>query len=430
MIGLIISLKIMYRSLRHNKYFCPVMGGIAFLIANVGFAQSPSSQPDWVEITISLRDGRYYEAEQLARQVEAAFGEPFDRLKLHDPVLELTPAERAGLILLAGSSWGRERFRVEITDEYLKLSIRRDANHDGRKLRRHILDSLGLSPPKKSYQLILPDPWKPERTTIVLVHGLESSHRSFDQFADAWRGLGWQIGFYIYPNDGPISDSGQFLSKRLKDVNRKQPKARFIIIATSMGGLVSRYCLEMPGMDPGNVTELFMLATPNHGSLLAWGQPLLELLKIVNDNETSLYSAFFDGMGEAGEDLMPDSAFLQELNAQPRNPKVTYHLALADRAFVVPGQWTDLVQDIRQRLNRQRKKTRNGKLLRLLDDLDEVQTGLGDGAVALKRGRLRGVKDTRVFHRRHLDINRVDVPDRPQDDPIIAWILQSIGNQP
>jgi len=41
-----------------------------------------------------------------------------------------------------------------------------------------------------------------------------------------------------------------------------------------------------------------------------------------------------------------------------------------------------------------------------LADLDEVIDGRGDGVVALKRGRLKGVKDTVVRHFSHLSFNQ------------------------
>lgn len=405
-----------------------VCGTLAFTVAGLG--QSPTTQPDWVRIDIELRNGRYFDADQLNRQIKSAFGGSSDPSWLKNRVLELTPAERAGLVLFAGSSWGRDRLRVDITIDRITLAIRRDAGPEGRRLRRELLNRLGLTPPEQAYRLILPDSWDPRQRTILLIHGLESSPQAFDQFAAAWTRLDWQVGFYTYPNDGPIARAGHVLSKRLGDVARLHPNARFVVIATSMGGLVARHCLETPGLDPGNVNDLVMLGTPNHGSLLAWGHPLFELFKAAVDRDISIGSTLFDGLGEAGEDLMPDSRFLRELNGRSRNPRVKYHLALGDQALFTPEEWNAVRQDIRRRLERQTDHSDRNELLKILDRLDEVQTGRGDGAVALSRGRLDGVKNTRVFHRWHLDIDRVDHPDRPNDDPVIEWILNFLEAEP
>ena len=70
---------------------------------------------------------------------------------------------------------------------------------------------------------------------------------------------------FDYPNDGPIAWSGDRLSDDLKALSAPNPGLRMVIVAHSMGGLVSRYCLETPGKQPSCVTDLFTLGTPHHG---------------------------------------------------------------------------------------------------------------------------------------------------------------------
>ena len=53
------------------------------------------------------------------------------------------------------------------------------------------------------------------------------------------------------------------------------------------------------------------------------------------------------------------------------------------------------------------------RLRQVLDDLDELVDGRGDGVVAIKRGRLTGVSDTRVMAFGHVAVTR-----EPRDDVV------------
>ncbi len=119
--------------------------------------------------------------------------------------------------------------------------------------------------------LHLPDDFHPSARTILLIHGLESHAGQFDRFQQACRKWGVQTLVFDYPNDGPIAWAGDRLSDDLKALSARNPRLRVVIVAHSMGGLVSRYCLETPGKLPGCVTDLFTLGTPHAGSALSGG---------------------------------------------------------------------------------------------------------------------------------------------------------------
>ena len=96
---------------------------------------------------------------------------------------------------------------------------------------------------------------------------------------------------------------------------------------------LARAVAENPALDPGNVTRLLMVATPNQGSRMAEytvGADLWEFLVRRRDGSLTkrLYASVEDGLGEAAEDLQPDSDFLRTLNARKRNPKIQYTLFL------------------------------------------------------------------------------------------------------
>jgi hypothetical protein len=102
-----------------------------------------------------------------------------------------------------------------------------------------------------------------------------------------------------------------------------------------------------------------------------------------------------DGLNEARADLQPDSRFLRELNARPRNPAVRYSLILGTGGPMAPEQ----VADIRRRAAATLSDSRTGRLVlpkveEFLAGLEEWESGKGDGTVAVARGRLEGVDDT------------------------------------
>ncbi|MGH8138632.1 MAG: lipase family alpha/beta hydrolase [Steroidobacteraceae bacterium] len=74
------------------------------------------------------------------------------------------------------------------------------------------------------------------------------------------RGHGFAPVFYDYDWRLGIDDLGLAFAQRL----RAEPASRVMIVAHSMGGLVSRAALTQPGME--KVARLILLGTPNFGS--------------------------------------------------------------------------------------------------------------------------------------------------------------------
>jgi hypothetical protein len=96
---------------------------------------------------------------------------------------------------------------------------------------------------------------------------------------------------------------------------------------------------------------------------------------------------------------------LNDLNARPRNPRVQYSIFLGTSARFNEAQlaW------IRDSLCNQLVKLPGGEggakhLEAILNDIDELVEGKGDGVVAVKRGRLDGVSDTLVMPFGHLAV--------------------------
>jgi len=174
---------------------------------------------------------------------------------------------------------------------------------------------------------------------------------------------------------------------------------------------VARAVVEDPKLNPGNVDRLIMISPPNHGSVLAefgFGLDLFEsvLHEDRRDRARWAAAAIEDGLASAQTDLQPGSPFLTALNARPRNSDVRYTIILGDVAELTPEELI-AARRVLARAGASNRWVRffGSRVDAWLADLDEVIDGRGDGVVALKRGRLAGVKDTVVRRFGHLSFN-------------------------
>lgn len=248
------------------------------------------------------------------------------------------------------------------------------------------------------------------KALVIIVHGYQSTPERLDSFLEDVRGLGLPAGVLRYPNDQPVEQTAAMLARELADVSKRQPERAVALVATSMGGLVARAVVEDPKRDPGNVRQLILVGTPNHGSQLAHFGFALELWEHLSVKEKRepverFYRAVEDGLGEARADLRPGSAFLRALNDRPRNPRVRYSLLLGSGALL-PESALELARVSIRRAGERNRFVRffGAKVDTYLADLDEVVAGKGDGAVAIKRGRLAGVADTVILPFDHLSM--------------------------
>jgi pimeloyl-ACP methyl ester carboxylesterase len=214
----------------------------------------------------------------------------------------------------------------------------------------------------------------------------------------------------VYPNDHTIGESARLLSRELRRFAGRYPDRRVALVCHSMGGLVARACIEDRSLDPGNVERLIMIAPPTHGTVVAHfavGTDLYEHWITRKDGGPwrRVRDSIIDGLGEAADDLRPNSEFLTELNCRPRNPQVRYSLFLGTGARLSDAQ----VVWIRDRFCESLAKVpgadaRAERLAHILEDVDELVEGKGDGIVAVKRGRLDGVADTVVMPFGHMAV--------------------------
>jgi pimeloyl-ACP methyl ester carboxylesterase len=249
-----------------------------------------------------------------------------------------------------------------------------------------------------------------EQGVVILVHGFNSTPAQNVALMKPICEAEFPCGTFAYPNDHTISSSAQLLSSELRRFKAQYPGRKIILVCHSMGSLVARTCLEDPRYDPGNVTRLIMIAPPTHGSMIAHfavGTDVWEhwIARRKGGPWRRVRDSIIDGLGEAADDLCPGSDFLQELNSRPLNPNLRYSVLLGTGARIEEEQLAWIRESICEKL-----RTLPGgdcgaqRLAEILDDMDELVVGKGDGVVAVKRGRMDGVSDTLVLPFGHLAV--------------------------
>jgi pimeloyl-ACP methyl ester carboxylesterase len=286
------------------------------------------------------------------------------------------------------------------------------------------------------YGLFLDDDWQ-QRTSgnplVVIVHGYGSGAEEFGALRGRLRGAGLATAVFSYPNDAAVALSGREFAAALQEFERRYPGRRLALVAHSMGGLLSRMVIEDPDTAVvGTIDKLIMVATPNHGSNLARVPVSFDVWQNWLDDKpdtvkTVLFESVLDGLNEARLDLQPESELLARLNGLPRNPDVSYSLLLGNRGPATGEQLDELRRVILDSQETNAALRAFGPRLEpLLEDLDELVDGLGDGAVAVERGRLEGVDDTSVLDFSHGLITS-ELTDA-SSNRLVAEILTRLAN--
>jgi pimeloyl-ACP methyl ester carboxylesterase len=382
-------------------------------------AAGPAVADEFVEIVIPLREGCYFSPRDICQQCNERLGTHFPLALITDKEQKLADGARKAITLASAVGI----IRAKVDDRQLVVKFRNPQDDATRLRNRELIEKyFGISMDwPKNNGLHLPDDFDPTAKTILLVHGLESHAGEFRRFRQACKSWLVQTLVFDYPNDGPIAWAGDRLSDDLKGLGAKYPGLRVVIVGHSMGGLVSRYCLETPGKQPGCVTDLFMLGTPHTGSALSGAQPAVELFRESLKKNVVSWGTIQDGLGEAADDLRPGSEFLTTLNARPRPPAgVKYHVAAGTKSYV-PHPVLAAAQKAAASLTRGKPRD---ELMALLS-VPELDDGLGDGAVSVEAALLVGVDSRRTFELNHLQL--VLLPgERPEMCDVFQWIVQTL----
>jgi len=256
-------------------------------------------------------------------------------------------------------------------------------------------------------------PNDPDRPTICLIHGLNSSSGGFVHMIPWLEEAGYGIVVYDYPFNRSLEESCAIFARDWALFRRQvQDRRPWLIVAHSMGALLARSLVEDDATWARDVRSLILIAPVNQGSHLAKVQTVVQIsngLKAINGkNTTKAMLSLSDGLGQAAEDMLPGSAFLKGLNRRPLRQGVAYHILAGDRGFVTREARAQLEARIEL-------VTRNAGILGRVTQmatadmpvlLDELTDGTGDGCVAVERTRLDGVADHVTIHANHAELIR------------------------
>jgi pimeloyl-ACP methyl ester carboxylesterase len=225
-------------------------------------------------------------------------------------------------------------------------------------------------------------PFNPNKTVVLVIHGLKDSQATWTPMINKLRGdpvirKHYQFWFYSYPTGYPFPYSAAILREELDEVENQFPKLKpMVVIGHSMGGCISRLLLtdsgnelwmKIFGRPPDEVPlspktreyfrqELFFrhrpeigrvifIASPLRGSNMATGligglatflirestvssQASQEMLNVTSIKEEELKPK---RRANSVDSLSPKSRFLNAMNTIPMTPGVHYHTIIGDR---------------------------------------------------------------------------------------------------
>lgn len=276
-----------------------------------------------------------------------------------------------------------------------------------------LLDNVDPAAPAEWTQLHAAEP-APERA-VLLIHGLDEPGGIFDDLSraihDRRRATPYALARFDYPNDQRIASSSDLLASSLRAM-RARGVRRVDLVCHSMGGLVARDVLTREGMYAGrarghtdlpDVERLILVGTPNKGSPWAKLRALAEVREQVarflddpDHDAGGLLGFMKDGMGEAGDDLLPGSAFLVDLNARPmtQSPITTVIVGRLAPVRNDDLKWLSESWLLRQLLGAEDAAA-------VAQGLTELSAELGDGVVPESSAALPGAADTVYFEANH-----------------------------
>jgi len=256
------------------------------------------------------------------------------------------------------------------------------------------------------------------RPLVILVHGFNSSPERLAALRQAFHQAGYPTGALRYSSQETIANSAALLSQELRQLAHEQPNRKIALVTHSMGGLVARGAIENPALDPGNVSQLMMIAPPTHGTSCAYLSLPAQLLgHTSSERDHSLahlvLTGIENGLSEARDDLKPQSAYLEALNSRPRNPRVQYTVLLGTGTMFTPDELMHARQIVhRCALADSFVAAIEPACQSVLSDFEDA-VAEGDGVISLSRGRLDGVPDTVL-----LGFNHWNAIGPPEAEPV------------
>ncbi len=264
-------------------------------------------------------------------------------------------------------------------------------------------------------------PYEESRKTVILIHGLDDPGKVWMNLEPALLARGYDLWVFEYPDDQAIHKSADLLNRELKQ-HRSQMGNQLQIVAHSMGGLVSREMLTHPDFQSGSakqrpaINKLIMVGTPNHGSHLARFRFFSEIRDQLFSDNFYWLGGLIDGDGQAGEDLIPGSDFLHQLNTRKR-PYNTEYIVIA--GVLSSKELKDLSLQFEPLINLNE---------RAQSLYSEAIVSLGDGMVSIESAKLVDARFYQITGT-HLSIIRNIFNDSQRVPPAIPLIIELLGEE-
>ncbi len=267
------------------------------------------------------------------------------------------------------------------------------------------------------------------RHVVLLVHGLDDPGIAWNDLIPALLEEGYDVAYFNYPPEVSISDAADLLALQLLEM-RIAGVRNVDIVAHSMGGLVSRDVLTRRAYYNGDgsdsnrlpaVDRLIMLGTPNHGSQMARLRVLTNLVRGMENGEGSISA------GEAANDLLPGSEFLERLNRRPHPAHTRYTVVAARLIGVDTPAVVDAEPESEERNDAEAGSSWFNRWLgpegrrRLAATVAGAVNGVGDGLVSVESTQLEGVDDQVVVEANHMGmiVNLFPTRRTPPAIPIV-----------
>ncbi len=277
-------------------------------------------------------------------------------------------------------------------------------------------------------------PNNPDRPTICLIHGLNSTSNVFVHMIKPLEDAGFGIVLYDYPYNHDLDETVQSFQRDWLAFRQKTgERSAWSVVAHSMGGLLIRSYIENSDRPrPRDVDDVVLIAPPNQGSAIAKAQTILhylDKLKAVNGLRRDVLFQLSETLGAAAIDLTPGSRFLTRLNSNRRAADVDYHILAGDSGFVS----IDSRRKIESRIETLAQSAGILRVLTLVATsevrawLDVVTETYGDGCVSLAGAKLEGVDDFVVLHANHVELIRAPL-FFPEPGPVVTlpYILKRL----